>query len=263
LKSDNRVRLHRSDSFDPEQYGTPVVGIQAEMGDHDSGRHRHGMGQLLFTRQGCIRIELSDNPSLCLLPPTRVAWIPPDVQHRAVMRRTVDYRSIYLSQDVYPQLPHTPRIIQVNVLLRELLERISGAPSETDWTKGKFAHCIALCIDEVLDAQQESLWLPLPRDRRLAALASGAMDPPPLHVLAAQAGASDRTIARLFRRDTGMSYQLWRQQWRLLKAVELLATGHRVTEAASALQFASDSAFITFFKSMTGQTPKAYIGRAS
>jgi len=257
------VRLHRSDSFDPEQYAAPVVGIQAEMGDHDSGRHRHGMGQLLFTRQGCVRIELSDNPCLCLLPPTRAAWIPAGMQHRAVMRRAVDYRSIYLSPQVYPRLPQTTRIIHVNALLRELLESISGAPCETDWTQGRFAHCIALCVEEVLDARQEPLLLPLPRDRRVAALASGAMDPPPLHALAAHAGASDRTIARLFKRDTGMSYQVWRQQWRLLKAVELLAMGHRVTDVASLLQFASDSAFITFFKSMTGATPKAYIGSGS
>jgi AraC-like DNA-binding protein len=185
------------------------------------------------------------------------------MRHRAIMRRAVDYRSIYLAADRFSQLPDAARIIHVNALLRELLERISAAPVATDWAHGKFAHCVALCIEEILDAEQEPMLLPLPRDKRLAALASGAMDPPPLHELAGRVGASERTIARLFKRDTGMSYQLWRQQWRLLKAVELLAVGSRVTEVASTLQFASDSAFVAFFKSMTGTTPKAYVGGAS
>lgn len=31
-------------------------------------------------------------------------------------------------------------------------------------------------------------------------------------------GASEKTISRIFRRETGLSYQQWRQQWRLIKA---------------------------------------------
>ncbi|HFJ9774565.1 TPA: helix-turn-helix domain-containing protein, partial [Raoultella ornithinolytica] len=69
---------------------------------------------------------------------------------------------------------------------------------------------------------------------------------------------SEKTISRIFRRDTGMTYQQWRQQWRLMKAVELLATGARITDTAQALDFASDSAFIYFFRTMTGMTPGRY-----
>ncbi len=70
-----------------------------------------------------------------------------------------------------------------------------------------------------------------------------------------------KTISRLFQRETGMSYQQWRQQWRLMKAVELLASGQRITDVAQALEFASDSAFIYFFRSQTGKTPGQYIAR--
>lgn len=58
--------------------------------------------------------------------------------------------------------------------------------------------------------------------------------------------------------DIGMTYQQWRQQWRLMKAVELLATGERITATAQVLDFASDSAFIYFFRTMTGMTPGRY-----
>ncbi|MCY1458200.1 Helix-turn-helix domain protein [compost metagenome] len=55
-----------------------------------------------------------------------------------------------------------------------------------------------------------------------------------------------------------MSYQQWRQQWRLVRAVEQLAIHQPLSQVALELGFASDSAFIAFFKSMTGSTPRAY-----
>ncbi|MNJ79696.1 Helix-turn-helix domain protein [compost metagenome] len=55
-----------------------------------------------------------------------------------------------------------------------------------------------------------------------------------------------------------MGYQQWRQQWRLMRAIELLATGRNIGYSAFELGFASDSAFIAFFKAMTGTTPGVY-----
>ena len=65
-------------------------------------------------------------------------------------------------------------------------------------------------------------------------------------------------MSRIFKAETGMSYQDWRQQWRLMKAIELLATPLPVSEVAHQLNFSSDSAFIAFFKQQTGKTPLAF-----
>jgi len=102
--------------------------------------------------------------------------------------------------------------------------------------------------------------LPLPRDKRLAPLLSTPEQlPPELQTLEQQIGASSRTIGRIFQRETGMSYQQWRQQWRLMRAMELLATGRSLSYCGYALGFASDSAFIAFFKSMSGTTPGQWL----
>lgn len=102
--------------------------------------------------------------------------------------------------------------------------------------------------------------LPLPRDKRLIPLlAMPEKLPPELQVLERQIGASGRTISRIFQRETGMSYQQWRQQWRLMRAMELLATGRDLSYSAFELGFASDSAFIAFFKDMTGITLGAWL----
>lgn len=202
-------------SFDPDCLAAPVVGIAALLGDHDSGLHRHQRGQLLFTRQGCTRITLDNQ--LCLLPPSRAAWIPCGVPHRAVMHKTVDYRSLYVSPALAEQLPNQVRVIEVSTLLHAVLEPMAMAPYETDWHSGRYAHLLALCLDEIQAAAEQPMLLPLPQDKRLAPLLADLETlPPTLQDLEKQIGASTKTIGRIFLRETGLGYQQWRQQWRLM-----------------------------------------------
>ena len=245
-------------TFNPDIYTAPVVGIAATLGDHDSGLHQHERAQLLFTRKGCTRITLAQQ--LCLLPPSRAAWIPPGIAHRAVMRQSVDYRSIYLSPTLCTDLPQQVCVIEVSPLLRAVLEPIALADFDTQWQQGKFVHLLGLCLSEIREAAQQPMLLPLPWDKRLAPLlATLERLPPELQLLQAQIGASSRTIGRIFQRETGMSYQQWRQQWRQMRAMELLSTGRNISYCAFELGFASDSAFIAFFKEMAGVTPGSWL----
>ncbi|MGC7405169.1 AraC family transcriptional regulator [Pandoraea pneumonica] len=241
-------------TFDPDAQQRSAIGIASTLGNHDSGAHRHRMGQWLFTQHGCIRITLANQ--LCLLPPTRAAWIPPGVSHRAVAGTPVEYRSIFLGEPWLGSLPGQIEVIEVGALLREVFERIAFAAWETDWSTGVASHLLALCLAETAAAQRQPLLLPLPSDRRLAPLFDHPEQlPPPLGDLERTVGASARTIGRIFQRETGMSYQQWRQQWRLIRAVEGLSSGKPLAWVADALGFASESAFIAFFKGMTGKTP--------
>ncbi|MFJ2540251.1 MULTISPECIES: helix-turn-helix transcriptional regulator [unclassified Pseudomonas] len=251
--------LNAHTNFDPDRYCASVIGIASSLGgDHDSGLHRHQRGQLLYTRQGCTRITLAQQ--LCLLPPSRAAWIPPGVVHRAVMQQSVDYRSIYLTPELCRELPQGVCVIEVSPLLRAVLEPMALADFDSDWQQGKFVHLLGLCVSEIREAAQQPMLLPLPRDKRLTALlATPEKLPPELQMLERQIGASSRTIGRIFQRETGMSYQQWRQQWRLMRAMELLATGRSLGYCGFELGFASDSAFIAFFKAMTGSTPGQWL----
>ena len=71
-------------------------------------------------------------------------------------------------------------------------------------------------------------------------------------------GASERTVARLFRDQLGMSWQQWRQQAVLAHALPLLARGMAVSQVASASGYATDSAFCAMFKAATGKSPTAF-----
>ncbi|MCG3460461.1 helix-turn-helix transcriptional regulator [Xenorhabdus bovienii] len=255
--------LRQSDHFDPDglkySLNVPVIGIAAEMGQHDSGFHQHDMGQLLFTQQGCIKITLANQ--LSILPPTRVAWIPPKTLHRAEMRGSVGYRSIYLDISGIEWISRQSEILQTTPLLRVILERIAISSFDTDWHQGKGTHLLAVFFDEMSEAGKEPTLLPLPSDRRLARLPFDQL-PPPLQMLATHIGASEKTITRIFLRETGMNYQQWRQQWRLIKAIELLAQDKTLSYVAQELGFANDSAFVTFFRKNMGRPPREYMAGA-
>ena len=103
------------------------------------------------------------------------------------------------------------------------------------------------------------LVLPLPLDPRAVAVAQHVLACPAggeaLDWLSRHYGAGRRTLERLFRNETGMSFGLWRQKVRMLDSVRLLSEGKSVTDAALDTGYTSVSAFIAAFKNTFGCTP--------
>ena len=70
-----------------------------------------------------------------------------------------------------------------------------------------------------------------------------------------QFGVTEKTLSRLFLRDTGLTFRAWRQRLRLLGALTPLEQGERVTDVALACGYDSTSAFIAAFRQQFGETP--------
>jgi len=68
-------------------------------------------------------------------------------------------------------------------------------------------------------------------------------------------GTSEKTLMRLFQRETGLSFRGWRQRMRLLSSLKWLEEGNSVTNAALSCGYDSTSAFIAAFKGLFGFTP--------
>ena len=105
----------------------------------------------------------------------------------------------------------------------------------------------------------------MPRDARARRLARALLADPaqPVHLdrLAVGAGASRRTLERLFLAETGMTIGQWRGRLRLVRAVEQLAAGQPVTAVAGALGYATPSAFTAMFRAQLGGPPRRYLTR--
>jgi AraC-like DNA-binding protein len=106
------------------------------------------------------------------------------------------------------------------------------------------------------------LQLPWPSDeraRRAAAwLRAHPADPGLIKQMARRVASSPRTLERLFQYETGLTFGRWRQQLRLLHALQFLAAGRAVTQVALDVGYESTSAFIAMFRRTLGTTPRRY-----
>jgi AraC-like DNA-binding protein len=114
-------------------------------------------------------------------------------------------------------------------------------------------------MDELEAARIEPLLLPLPSDARALTAANTVLANPAEDTTAAdvarRSGLGSRTLERLFRAETGMTFGMWRQKARLLESVRRLAEGGSVTNAALDSGYSSVSAYIAAFKQTFGCTP--------
>ena len=120
-----------------------------------------------------------------------------------------------------------------------------------------------LILDQLRRAAPLPGALPWPREKPLTlvceALHTNPADPKSVEEWARELGMAERTLARHFQTETGMSLRSWRRRIRLFKAVELLAGGMNTTQAAMELGYGSTSAFVYAFRTGMGCTPQSYM----
>ena len=123
---------------------------------------------------------------------------------------------------------------------------------------------MTLILDEIAALPTVALDLPLPRDARLGRICRAlSAEPGATRTLSdwgREAGASPRTLARLFVKETGLTFAAWRQQARLLAATAMLGAGEPITRIALDLGYESPSAFTAMFKRALGAPPSHYFG---
>jgi len=218
--------------------------------------HRHGWGQLVFAASGVMQVLTED--VAWTVPPTRAIWVPAGVRHAIAARGEVAMRTLYIDRPRADPLPARPRVIAVAPLLRELILHILDM-GMLDPRRPAHDRLAGLLIDLLLQAPAEDLALPLPRDPRALRLAEAWRDDPgearDLIQAAKAAGASLRTLQRLFPRETGLTLEGWRQKARLVHAVVRLSAGASVTQAALDCGYQSQAAFNEAFVRQLGVTP--------
>ncbi len=218
--------------------------------------HEHPWGQLIYAASGVMRVKAGD--MLWLVPPARAIWAPAGTEHEIRARGDFAMRTLYIEPEFGRGLPADCRAIEVTPLLRELVLRIVAIGMLKDGEPRRRTLAQA-ALDELAEAEVLPLSLPLPRDPRARRLADLLRDDPAcgleLDALARRAGASARTIQRLFLEETGVRFAEWRQRLRLIHAAGLLSAGASVTQAGLDAGYASTSAFIAAFRKQFGRTP--------
>ncbi len=221
--------------------------------------HTHNLAQLIHATEGVMTVET--NCGLWVVPPRRAVWVPAFEPHRIRMTGAVSLRSLYLEPALSPFKHGKCCIVNVSSLLKACILRViqfdQPYPDE-----GSEARLVTVILDEICTAPIAPLNLLIPKDQRARRVAEAfqtdVTDRRPISAWAQFAGSSTRTLERLFREDTGMTFGVWQRQVRLLHALEVMAAGKNVTAAALEVGFDTPSAFIAMFRRAMGVTPAKY-----
>ena len=242
---------------DYERLPRPVV---ARVGDSPAGAltpwHTHAWWQLTWAMSGVPAIETRHGSFMA--PPARAIWIPPDTEHQATNAALTEMRSLYVARELMDWAEPRCRVVSITPLARELILAVSALPADYD-EANEAGRLVQVLIDQLARLPEVAFNLPLPTEPRLQRICAEQQTHPDDTRTAAAwgelVGLSERSLARLFVQQTGMSFGDWRQRLRLLLALTALERGERVTRVALDAGYASPSAFIAAFRRSFGCTP--------
>ena len=239
----------------------PVISLDWHAdGPHRLPGHSHPRAQIIYQCAGVYRVQTASG--CFVVPPQQAIWIPPDLFHETFTNDSARALMLFVDDSLARTLSRRCMVVDVSPFLSQLFRRAVDygndyAPS------GREARLVQVILDELSGLAPAPLRLPLARDKRLSRIMDRLIAAPWLDTtlaeLAPGAGASGRTLARLFRRDTGMTFLAWRNRLRLIEAIDRLGQGQPVTAVAMELGYRSVSAFIAMFRREMGVSPARFI----
>lgn len=221
--------------------------------------HCHQQGHLVYAGTGAYIVDTT--VGTWVAPPWRALWVPPGTPHHARASGAVSLHTVYIDSHAATVLPPDCRTVNVGDLLRALILEAARLNYDRAPTRRE-VRILGLLLDEIRPATDTTFHLPMPSDERTSQLCRELQADLAANLTLAEwgkrVGASARTLARTFKRETGITFAQWRQEARLLAAVERLARGEPVAVVAARVGYSSPSAFSQMFRHALGVSPIHY-----
>ncbi|MGO1625633.1 MAG: AraC family transcriptional regulator [Halomonadaceae bacterium] len=245
--------------FEPDPDERPVVAFKVEVDHHDAEQpiHRHRKGQLVLALRGGVTCEVPR--ARWMVPPQHAVWIPGGVPHSNRATENAHIHFLFIEPGA-ARMPEQCCTLAINPLVRELIQHLAQTP---DYPKdGPTARLAAVLLEQLPLAPVQQLHFPVPEHPKIRRLTEALEQDPADRTTAAQwairLAMSERSLARLVQRETGLTFGRWRQQLHLVVALRQLAAGTTVQRVAGNLGYGSATAFITMFKKALGKPPAQY-----
>jgi AraC-like DNA-binding protein len=228
----------------------------------DTTWHFHDMHQLSYAFEGDAVME--DSEGRYAASGHIAALIPAGVHHRASLHK-VRYVSVYLTREQLPTMEPGIRLFGASPLMREMMKEVLRWPLHGPEAplRSLFIETLALLVCEAL-THERAFALPTasnPRTKRALKFTVQRADAK-LSEVCAYAGMSERTLRRAIMAEVGMTWETYRQQSRLVRAISLLSEpGISITDIAAQCGFESPSAFSRAFRLLMNDTPRTYRNR--
>jgi AraC-like DNA-binding protein len=244
---------------DVEDASRPILSFAWRTeGAHRAAAHTHPRAHIIHPLHGAYWVVTPEGT--WLVPAGQAIWIPPHVHHEVYSHGAVGARMIFVDPEHAGSLPARCGTVRVSALLAQLLARAVEYGNDYA-TNGPAARLARVMLDELAAMEIAPLLLPISKEPRLARVMERLIDrpgsPEDIGELARGTGASPRTLARLFRNETGMTLSQWKTRLRLVVSIERLERGASVSDVAFDLGYSSTSSFVFMFRSNMGFPPGA------
>lgn len=226
---------------------------------HRIERHNHDWHQLIYASAGLLHVWTERGS--WIVPPHWAIFVPAGTTHSIRFAAPSDLRTLYLRPGWSDRMPADCAVIGVSPLLRELILRTTRERMLDNRDPAETALAI-LILDEFRQAGAPPFDLPQPASpalvRAARLMAANAPEAATSATLARAVGLGTRTLERQFLAETGLTPGRWRRQYALLGALESLAAGTPIKQAAAEAGYATPSAFTAAFRDTFGTTPARY-----
>jgi len=223
-----------------------------------TGRHRHDWHQLIYASAGLLHVWTERGS--WIVPPHWAIFVPAGTVHSIRFAAPSDLRTLYLRPG-WADAADDCAVITVSPLLRALILRATREQM-LDRRDPIEAALATLILDEFHRTDTPPFDLPQPVSaalvRAAGLLATNAPEAATSATLSRAVGLGTRTLERQFLAETGLTPGRWRRQHALLGALERLAAGTPIKQAAALAGYATPSAFTAAFRATFGNTPARY-----
>lgn len=223
-----------------------------------NGLHSHdNCGELMTITKG-LMVAYSEEKSF-YAQEDRAVWIPSGLIHEWHMPVNTANRSLFIHNSVVKDVKglQAMHVIKVTPLLREIVIALDDIEDFSEEMNRRLALVLVdriatarACVDNII---------PMPRNKALLELATQILTEPatPVHLSdwSDRLQISEKTLTRIFIRETGLNFRTWYNILKMKTALNELESGKNVTEVAFNCGYNSISAFIASFKKYYGETP--------
>ncbi|TPD93583.1 AraC family transcriptional regulator [Pantoea vagans] len=256
----NKKPVTSPDEFNADAFCQAALALHVSSSGEYAGQspHAHRKGQLILSLRGAVSCEVED--ALWLVPPGHAVWVPGEIPHSCRVTKNAETCFLFIEPGG-AAMPETCCTLAISPLVRELV--LFLAEQEHAYLPdSKTARLAAVLLEHIPDVPVKALHLPVSCHPKIRTMAERLFKDPDdrrtLKEWAAGLATSERSLARLIKTATGLSFGRWRQQLHLMIALSHLAEGLSVQRVAGMLGYDSVSAFITMFRKALGKSPTQY-----
>lgn len=240
-----------------------IAKIEYAHASHEIPLHTHPKGQLILAMHGYVTCEVSTK--MWMVPAHSAIWIPANKLHSNRASDNAQLCHLFIDNTL-KGMPQNTCTLAITPLVEALICQLASE-NQRYTSSSKIARLARVLFDQLLDMPIQPLDFVLSKHAVIQSMSQQLINQPndrkTLSQWAEQFALTERTLARLIKNETGMTFGKWRTQLHIIVSLQALSSKKSVQHVSELLGYESVSAFITMFKKVMKKSPMKYMNELS